>query len=282
MPLKAFWIIFFSVTLLSCSVEGNKESKFDNLSETQKDSVAQYYHNFSNYFLQPSDMYRKLKDSALMIVPDNVEYRQKLSYSYKKRGEHIKAMEQLNQAVDFDIKQNSTDALGYRAWSLLYYYRDYEGAINDINKIEAMTGMTYNICWGEPCGFQKGQALYRLKKYEEAIKAFDKVNEEEEKRGFDTKDNIYILFYKGRCLEELGRLKEAMKCYQNAIGSYNTFPEAYYRIGKIFAKKDNEKGARANYYKAKELLNYKIQEPFIERFDEVFPYMIDEAIMYLE
>ena len=82
-------------------------------------------------------------------------------------------------------------------------------------------------------------------------------------------------------MEELGRLDEALTCYQKAINSYNTFPEAYFRIGKIYSKKNEKKKARENYNKARELLNYKIQEPYIERFDELFEYMIDKAITQL-
>ena len=174
-------IFIFLTPLLffSCNTDSKKKNILDHLSEQEKDSIAKQYHQFSDYYLQPSEMYRKLKDSALMIQPDKVEYRQKLSYSYKKRGEHIKAMEALNEAVDYGIKQNNTDVLGYRAWSLLYYYRDYEGAFSDIELIEKMTGLTYNTCWGEPCGLQKGQALYKLKEYEKAIETFDQVNLEE-------------------------------------------------------------------------------------------------------
>ncbi len=274
-------LLFGTLLVQSCSnTEGDKtsNSKFDN---EKKDSIASRYHQTSNYFLQPSHMYRIYKDSALQIQPKNVDIRQRLSYSYKKRGEHIKAMQVLNEAVNYGIEQNNTDVIGYRAWSLLYYYRDYQGAINDIDLIEKMTGSLYNICWGEPCGFQKGQAYYKLKRYNEAIKAFKQVNTEEIKRGFDVKDNIYIFYYMGRCYEEQKLYDTAIKYYNKALNSYTTFPEALFRIGKIYTKLSKDKEAIHYFNQAKENIHYKMGEPYIERFDELFPYMVDHELKKL-
>jgi len=271
-------IIIIAIIFYGCAKNDNERVLYKNLSIKEKDSIAENYHKISNYFLQPSSLYRVYKDSALLVTPDNVSFRQKLSYSYKKRGEHIKAMEILNEAVVYGIEQNNTDALGYRAWSLLYYYRDYEGAILDIDKIEEMTGATYNICWGEPCGFQKGQALYKLKKYDEAISAFQQVCKDEKEKGFTPEDNMYLFFYMGRCYEEKKEFNKAIQNYQVAIKAHDKFPEVYYRLGKIRMKLSDYKGAMTFFNKAKEYIDYKIQEPYIERFDELFMHMIEKDV----
>ncbi len=283
MSIKLVIMIMFLLSIVySCSEKKDHINVFNNLSTKEKDSVTQRYHNISNYFLQPSNLYRKYKDSALVITPENVEVRQKLSYSYKKKGEHIKAMQILNKAVAYSIEQNTTDALGYRAWSLLYYYRDYKGAIKDIEKIEEMTGMVYNICWGEPCGFQKGQALYKLKEFDQAIIALHQVNLEEEKKGFSVEDNIYINFYLGRCYEEILQYDKAILHYNKVLKSHDKFPEALYRLGKIEIKLSHFRKAKEYFILAKKYLKYKMQEPYIERFDELFPYMVDRELEELE
>lgn len=94
-------------------------------------------------------------------------------------------MEVLNKAAEIDIERGKADVLQYRAWTLLYYYRDYEGVVRDVDLIEKITNNPYNSCWGEPCGLLKGQALYKLNKFRKAIETFEIVNLEEEKLGFD-------------------------------------------------------------------------------------------------
>jgi tetratricopeptide (TPR) repeat protein len=264
------------ISVISCKKD--RVQDFSILSDVEKTECAKNYHEISNYFLQPSELYRTFKDSALIVQPGNVDYRQRLSYSYKKVGEHIKAMKVLNKAVEIDIANGKPDVLQYRAWTLLYYYKDYEGTVKDVNLIEEITGNAYNTCWGEPCGFHKGQALYKLKKYKDAIDALNLVNTEEEKLGFDTKDNYKIFFYIGRCYAELEAYDKAIENYQKALTSVDKFPEAYYQLGLVYKTLGETSLARINLELAHKFLIYSINEPYVERLDELFLYRIEDAL----
>jgi len=162
MPIRFLTFILF-ITLIACSkpaeISEVPERDFAAMSQAELDSLGEWYNNVSNYFLQVSENHRRYKDSALIVAPDNIEYRQVYSYSYKKAGEHLKAMKILNEAVRRDSLNGSVEAMKYRAWSLLYYYRDYKGAIRDINNIEKLTGFRYNTCWGDLVAFTKGKLI---------------------------------------------------------------------------------------------------------------------------
>lgn len=266
------------ISLLTLGCGKNSAVNYSELNENEKEKLANKYHNLSNYFLQPSDLYRVYKDSALMVQPNNVDLRQRLSYSYKKVGDHIKAMEVLNKAVEIDTASGKADVLEYKAWTLLYYYRDYEGAVRDVDLIEKITKRTYNPCWGEPCGFIKGQALYKLGEFKKAIETFEIVNTEEDKLGFDTNDNYMIFFYIGRCYTEMEDYDKAIVYYKKSLASVEKFPEAYYQLGLVYKQLNNEVKAIENFKLAKSLINYNMGEPYIERFDKVFLYMIEKEL----
>ncbi|WP_418509348.1 tetratricopeptide repeat protein [Corallibacter sp.] len=183
-------------------------------------------------------------------------------------------MEILNKAVSIDTANGKADALEYRAWTLLYYYRDYEGVVRDVNLIEKITGNTYNSCWGEPCGFHKGQALYKLDNYDEAIATLKAVNAEEEKLGFDSTDNYMIPFYIGRCYYKKKDYTNAILYFEKALASVKQFPEAYYQLGLIYKDLKNDEKAKANFELAKNYINYSMSEPYVERIDEIFEYMV--------
>lgn len=187
-------------------------------------------------------------------------------------------MEILNRAVEIDIANGKADALQYRAWTLLYYYRDYDGVIRDVNLIKEITGNAYNSCWGEPCDFHKEQALHKLGRYNEAIDALNLVNMEEEKLGFDTDDNYMIYFYIGRCYSELKNFEKAIQYYKKSLISVSKFPEAYYQLGLIYKLLGDKKQSQANFKLAEQYLSYKMDEPYVERFDEVFLYMIENEL----
>ena len=269
-------IISFAFLLIIFSCNRKTSKDYASLDENKKEELANWYDKMSNKFLQPSELHRRFKDSALMVQPNNVEMRQVLSYSYKKVGEHIKAMEVLNKAAEIDIENGKADVLQYRAWSLLYYYRDYEGVVRDVDLIEKITNDSYNSCWGEPCGLLKGQALYKLNKFQKAIEIFEIVNLEEKKLGFD--GNFLISFYMGRCYAEMEDYDKAIHYFEKSMGSVKRFPEAFYQLGLIYRKLSKSEKAIENFKLAKEYIRYSMNEPYVERFDEVFEYMIDEEL----
>lgn len=284
MSIKPFITFILVFLLFGCKPETGTEIKFANLTEKDRDSLATHYHNVSMVFYQPSELHRKFKDTALTIQPDQVEYRQRLSYSYKKRGEHIKAMEILNEAVKRDIENDRTFALQYRAWSLLYFYRDYEGTIKDVDLIKEMEPKNdYPVCHGEPCEVLKGQALYKLGRYREAITTFENILNTENEKGWDPIDNLPANFYMARSYSELEEYEKAREIYYSQIEANPKFTEAYFQLGKIYSNLGEKITALKNLQKAAELLaeGYKMGEPYYEAFDEVFQHQIDGELQKL-
>lgn len=278
MPIRIFVILV--LFLSACQNEKQTEDVFAHLSKEERDSLSDQYQQTAYYMYQPTKAHRRYFDSALYANPYDVGKRQVYSYSYKKRGEHIKAMELLTEAVRQDIENESVESLQYRAWTLLYFYRDYKGTIEDVNLIESMTGFKYNVCWGEPCGFHKGQAQYKLGQFAEAIKTFETVNIEEAKQGFDISANHFIFFYIGRCYHEMKQYELALENYNKVLLADDSFSEALYQIGMVHLQIGNKP-------KAEEYLNQalywiqkgkKMEEPYIERFDELFEYMVVDAM----
>lgn len=285
MSIKNIYIIFVAVFFLACKSSKN-EDIFAHLSAEEREELAAFYHNISitkyHYGAQTGQLHRMYKDSALMAIPDHVEYTQRYSYSYKKSGEHIRAMELLNKAVDTDVANGKTNALEYKAWSMLYFYRDYKATIEDVDKIEQMNSPhSYNICHGEPCLLLKAQALYQLKEYSKSLACFKQLLKIEENQGFEPKDNFFARFYMARIYTATNDIDQAKKTYQNLIEDFPNFTEAHYYLGLLYLQQQQKSLAKTHFDKAKKLLseNYKvIQEPFIERFDEVFIHEVDEAL----
>lgn len=287
--MKNIYIIFVAVFFLACKSSKN-EDIFANLSAEEREELATFYHNISitkyHYQYQTGLLHRMYKDSALMAAPDHVEYTQRYSYSYKKTGEHIRAMELLNKAVDMDVPNGKTNALEYKAWSMLYFYRDYESTIEDVDKINEMNSPhPYSICHGEPCLLLKAQALYQLKRFQEAIDCFEKLMNIEEEQGFEPKDNFFARFYIARAYTHLNRSDKAFETYESLLNDFPKFTEVHYYIGQLYIEQGKKEIAKKHFEEAKKLFseNYKVvQEPYIERFDEVFAYQVDEALESLK
>lgn len=96
--------------------------------------IDEKHHQFSKEF-------QMLYDSALAICPYfSWGYREK-SVAYLKSGDFITWKKLIDKAVQYDTLLN----LGYRAWCRYQFFRDYEGAIADIELLETQT---QEIGWG--------------------------------------------------------------------------------------------------------------------------------------
>ncbi|HET8858509.1 MAG TPA: hypothetical protein VFM92_01105 [Marivirga sp.] len=71
---------------------------------------------------------------------------------------------------------------------------------------------------------------------------------------------------------------KAILYFEESLALAERFPEAYYQLGLIYKKLNNNEKAYDNFKVAKEYIRYSMNEPYIERFDEVFEYMIDDKL----
>lgn len=298
MSLKYSLLYLFLCFIFSCSPkdEQPKQTEFEpivekinvenidfNVIDSEKlksdTSIGKEYIDFSYKFLQTSHFKRHLNTIGLAIDPSTTEYIRRFSYSYKKAGEHQKAMHLLQLSIDeeADVSKRLNN-LDYAAWNYLYFYRDYENTIATVDEILKLADNDLGMsCHGESCLLLKGQALYRMGKLEEAIAVFSAFQKHEEAQGFNPMDNPLIVFYKARCLAELGKNEEAEKYFLHLVKNH-PLAEANYQLALIYHGRKEFSLATKNLDEAEKAINegYTFKEPYFERFDKVFPHHIDD------
>ncbi|MDO5637263.1 MAG: tetratricopeptide repeat protein [Myroides sp.] len=287
MSLKNLTLLFLAVFFVSCKPI-KSSSPFAHLSTEERIKLADYYHDESMKFnpaFQTGKLHRIYKDSALMAVPDHVEYMQRASYSYKKAGEHIKAMEMLNKAVAIDIKNNSTKALEYKAWSMLYFYRDYENTIKDVDKIIEISKIPNIACHGETCLFLKGEAYYQLGAYQKAIETFNTLLDLQKEQSLQPNEDFYTNFYLGRSYIKSNNIEKGLILLEEQLlMPYTVKTELHFYLGQVYALKNDTEKALKHFISSRDLFlkNDKFSEPYFERFDEIFMEDIDFEISKLQ
>lgn len=234
--------------------------------------------NLSKGINQHSRYYRNIMDKNLNNVENNYKFHQTYSYSFKKTGEHYKAMKLLNEAV----QKNPIEVLGYRAWCMLYYYRDYEKAINDIDTLMSLTGNCMEVSWGESCLYNKALAYYKLDEFDKAIQTLNEWRDCEENYGLSMKDNEYYHFYLARSYHKNNNIKEAINSYQKAItasgSSYTSEYNYYLALGLYEEGKSKQACELMRNVKVQVDKGNKFNDMYIELFDELYSWMPSDKL----
>lgn len=186
----------------------------------------------SEKYSQFSREFQEIYDEALKISPNFAyAYREK-STAYLKSGDFLNWKTLIDKAVDLDFNLN----LGYRAWCRFQFFRDYKGAIKDIEKLDSLT--SYDIGYSQNGDYHlnitKGICYSALNQKQKAIKTFNKqLSEKKYSAG------LYDYYQLGVTYCDIKDYKKALKAFEKQ-SSINEFADnAYYKC-KIYKALNNQ------------------------------------------
>ncbi len=130
------WILFFLLLHAYCSSQNCEAFKF--YGDTLQYEACKLAENRRGHY-QFSREYQEALDKAIEKCPYfSYAYRHK-SVAYLKSGDFLNWKKLIDQAVHYDPTEN----LGYRGWCRYQFFRDYQGAIQDIERLDSL--VNYDI-----------------------------------------------------------------------------------------------------------------------------------------
>lgn len=194
--------------------------------------------------------------------PSNDDIYFEQSVPHNKRGDHEKGFELLDKAVELDPKMH----LGYRGYMKIRFLRDFEGALEDLDRLDSLTPQVIDTPWGEDIDFLRGEACYGLQEYEKAINYFSRSIENQGKDWVD----IQAFVYAGNSEYQLGNPEKAIDFYNQALEQSKYTVEAHLGLARIYAEKKQVKEARSHLELAKQYFVYKRNDPYNEYLNEIY------------
>lgn len=189
-------------------------------------------------------------------------YRHK-SVAYLKSGDFLNWKKLMDKAVALDPAEH----LGYRGWCRYQFFRDYRGAIADIERLDSL--VTYDIGHSVNSDYHlnvaKAICYKAIGQKEKALQILRKQLQEE-----DHLVGIYDYLHLGVLLMELGRDAEALDAFSRQR-TQNDLAEIYYYEGIIAAKTNREK-AITLWQKAKDMYleNKRMYDHYTYPYDQVY------------
>lgn len=228
-----------------------------------------------------SGLYPQGSVGERMVVIEELKYDPKsangwriLGIPYLKRGFAHEAAQYYNKAIEYNAKE----WLGYKANCWLFFYRDYETAIKELDAYDAFTPNFVDYPMATSVDYMRGIAYLRLGKLETAIEYLDKhMKEEKGNVGADyIEPKDYLML--GVAWYQLENYSKAQKVLDEGILYNDNNADLYFYRALVAAKMKDVTTAKKNLDKAEYYISNggKNIVPYYEEFYAVYQQDVDK------
>ena len=222
---------------------------------------------------QFSKEYQEALDKAIEIDPTFAfAYRAK-SVAYLKSGDFLQWKYLMDKAVEFD----PTGQLGYRGWCRYQFFRDYEGAIEDIERLDELVDHEIGFSANGDYQLHIARALC-YKAIEQPQKAIEIIeNQLKDETHFL---GVYDYLHLGVLYLEIGEYQQAIEVFKKQERE-NDIAENRFYIALAFKalKKQEEYLANLEVAREKYLRNNRMFDPYVEQMDKIFLEDIEKELI---
>ena len=220
---------------------------------------------------QFSRAYQTALDKALEIDSTFAYAYRAKSVAYLKSGDFITWKMLMDKAVEYDPKEN----LGYRGWCRYQFFRDYRGAIEDIERLDSL--VNYNIGFSVNGDYHLNIAkALCYKALGEKVKAIQIIQKQmADKKHFAAK---YDYLHLGVLYLETGEYQKALSTFK-LQSKENEIAENQHYTALTYLALDDKSSAKAHLRKAKELYQkrQRMFDPYTHPMDKIFLEDIEQA-----
>jgi tetratricopeptide (TPR) repeat protein len=269
--LKFCLSLFTLLALSNCQSSG--DYKEYSISERKKMSI-EYLENGEKNFRQGSPQNMELIEIAIKLDPTNATAWRELSVPYLKRGIPHEWKPLFDKAVEID----PVAWQGWRGYLKLFFYRDYESAIDDFNATDTLTPGFTDYPQSMSVDYLRGLAYFQLGDSQKALDYYTTyINEVTVKSGEDWVD-IYAFIHRAIVFIKLNEYEKAITDLEKCLKYYSSSSDAYYHLAAINLRLGRKQIAKEQITKAKDLFEkgYYMHRPYVETFGQIDLFVIEE------
>lgn len=225
---------------------------------------------------QFSKSYQQIMDEVLEIDSTFADAYRKKSTAYLKSGDFVTWKYLIDRAVLYDSAGN----LGYRGWCRYQFFRDYKGAIQDIETLENMVnydiGMSVNGDYH--LNIAKGLCYKALG---DTAKAIEVIEKQLAVKGHFV--GLYDYLHLGVLYYEIGEYPKAIESLKRQVEENNIAENQYY-IALVYKQLGElEKAKKALFLAAERYAKKRMMfDPYTQPYDKVFLVDIERELKALE
>lgn len=263
----ALFLLLLCAVVAACQRSDTPYYRKDFTPEERKELAKTLTDGIGNYYQGSPGCQILLEEARQYDNTYALAYRE-IGVPYLKRGITAAFPHYYGKAADLD----PMGWIGWRGYLYLYFYRDYERALTDFNRLDTITPGVVDYPQSTSVEFMRGICYLQLDQYEEAIDYFDRhIVHEDSVAGFDYIPAETFLF-RGIALWRKGDLAEAQRSFETGIEleSYNA--DLHYWLAKLYLEIGDRREAQRYLTLAKKAFDkgdYN-RRPYVEEFYQLY------------
>ncbi len=240
-------VAMLSIVALTSCVKLSNES-FRHLSIDERRSLSAEYTQLAKRLESGSPKNMQLLDKAVRINPQNDLAWRELALPYLYAG----MFEEWHKYISKAIELNPEAWQAWRGYDRLFYFRDYAGALFDLDATDTLTRGQVDYPQNISVDYLRGLCYMGMKDYNYAIEYFEKhIVEESEKVG-DAYVDEAVFLYMGLIKIEQGLLQEALKQFDRGQKYEDSFADFHFHRARIYCILDEAEKAKEELELAKQ------------------------------
>lgn len=278
---NAILLLCIGVAITSCQKEENTLYKRVYTPEEKKVLAEQLLNAAgTDIYYQGTVAERNIIEESNKYVPQSADYHREIGVPYLKRGYAHEAYKSYCKAVEND----SLTWTGYMAYGWLYFYRDYEKALELTIRLDTMTPDFVDYPQSTSVDYMQGICNLELNNIEKAIHYLDKHLTYEIKSVGESSTGVMpfqmlaIAYYKNKDHKKA-------EYYFNQGVSYNpNIADIHYHRALNFLALQDTVSAKSSLKKAQDWFNKgsKNTRPYVEEFYAIYQEDLDALALKIE
>lgn len=262
--LSLLWVTLGFLTSCASAPEFYHRS----LNPAEKANYAYLLQQGIGRYYQGSSACQMLLEESSSLDSMSADVWRELGVPYLKRGFAAEFQYYYAHAVALD----PAEWQGWRAYLYLYFYRDYERALIDLDATDILTPDFVDYPQSHSVDYMRGVCYYQLGKFEEALVYFNKhIEFEQENDRADFVQPVAYLF-QIKTLEQLERKTEASKALEAAMTIHDRNADLWYWAAVASFEKGDWENSASQLKTARELYDGYLfnHRPYVEEFFQLY------------
>jgi len=220
------------LVFVSCDRLSNED--FRELSADERRHLSAEYTQLAKRLESGSPLNMELLEKAIRINPQNDLAWRELSLPYLHAGMY-------NEWNDYIVKAIELNPEAWQAWrgyDRLFYFRDYAGALFDLDASETLTKNQVDYPQNLSVDYLRGLCYFGLKDYPLAIEYFEKHTKEEALNVGEPYIDEAVFVYLGLIEIRLGRFDNALEYFDRGLKYEDSFADFHYHKARVYCYMD--------------------------------------------